>query len=514
MFVALAYGVGIVSALLSPGFILRYGGVRALQGVLAATAAMLLLAAGGSILWLAVAAVVLGLGYGAAAPASTHLLVPHTPARVFNMVMSLRQIGVPLGGVLGSLLLPPLVLHVGWRAALLAEVPAVLLLMAASGVSTPTLGHRHAADAAAVRPRPGGTVRIAAAAADAEAIGGKLHLFGHPALFCRLHDDAPDEGRGVRPGWSRSCAGALPDLRRGLAADLGLGRRPLGSRPVTRWRCTASAWPPRQLPPEHSECTGTVHWCWRSSASRADRRRLHRRRLCRVRPSRRRAAYRGHRPRHRRDVRRRAADPAGLRRSRWRHPAATRRPTGRWRRLSWRARCCFVSANGPAPPLPPDRSRPRAVGELRQPRRAAARPPAPGASPGSGRSAFGSTAAHGGGARRPRTAGALVHRHHPGGLDKATWHRFRTGRLPAARDARSARPHGAARVPCAGDVPAHSARRRTALRRGGDRAGWRASARAAAVAQPARDCAAWCSPRRIRTPPTPGPCGCCCGACR
>jgi MFS family permease len=130
MFVAAAYGVGIVSALLAPGFILRYGGVRALQGVLAATAAMLLLAAGGSVLWLAVAAVALGLGYGAAAPASTHLLVPRTPPRVFNMVMSLRQIGVPLGGVLGSLLLPPLVLHVGWRSALLAELPAALLLIA------------------------------------------------------------------------------------------------------------------------------------------------------------------------------------------------------------------------------------------------------------------------------------------------------------------------------------------------------------------------------------------------
>ncbi len=129
MFVAVAYGVGIVSALLSPGFIHRYGGVRALQGVLAATAAMLLLTAGGSVTWLAIAAVVLGLGYGAAAPASTHLLVPHTPMSVFNMVMSLRQIGVPLGGVLGSLLLPPLVLHFGWRNALLAEVPAVLLLI-------------------------------------------------------------------------------------------------------------------------------------------------------------------------------------------------------------------------------------------------------------------------------------------------------------------------------------------------------------------------------------------------
>ncbi|HEY2621051.1 MAG TPA: MFS transporter [Acetobacteraceae bacterium] len=130
LFVSMVYGVGIVSALLSPGFIHRHGGVRALQGVLAATAAMLLLAAGGSVAWLAAAAVVLGLGYGAAAPASTHLLVPHTPARVFNMVMSLRQIGVPLGGVLGSLLLPPLALLIGWRAALLAEIPPVVLLIA------------------------------------------------------------------------------------------------------------------------------------------------------------------------------------------------------------------------------------------------------------------------------------------------------------------------------------------------------------------------------------------------
>jgi MFS family permease len=130
VFVSVVYGVGIISALFSPGFIHRYGAVRTLQGVLAATAAMLLLAAGGTVVWLGISAVVLGLGYGSAAPASTHLLVPHTPPRVFNMVMSLRQIGVPLGGVLGSLLLPPLLLHLGWREALLAELPAVLLLAA------------------------------------------------------------------------------------------------------------------------------------------------------------------------------------------------------------------------------------------------------------------------------------------------------------------------------------------------------------------------------------------------
>ena len=43
-FVATAYGVGILSALLSPPLIHRYGGVRATQAVLVAAAGMLLLA--------------------------------------------------------------------------------------------------------------------------------------------------------------------------------------------------------------------------------------------------------------------------------------------------------------------------------------------------------------------------------------------------------------------------------------------------------------------------------------
>jgi MFS family permease len=130
-FVATAYGVGILSALVSPGLVLRYGGVRATQVVLLAAAGMLVLAARGSgVTGLALSAVVLGLGYGAAAPASTHLLVPQTPRPVFNLVMSLRQIGVPLGGVLAALILPPLVLAVGWRTALLLELGPVLLLTA------------------------------------------------------------------------------------------------------------------------------------------------------------------------------------------------------------------------------------------------------------------------------------------------------------------------------------------------------------------------------------------------
>ena len=128
-FIACAYGFGIFSALASPAFVHRFGAVRAVQLVLACTAAMLLAAAMGSLLSLFMATLLLGIGYGAAAPASTHLLAPRTPRLVFNMVMSLRQIGVPLGGVLAALILPPVVVRFGWQAALLAEVPLVLLMI-------------------------------------------------------------------------------------------------------------------------------------------------------------------------------------------------------------------------------------------------------------------------------------------------------------------------------------------------------------------------------------------------
>jgi MFS family permease len=129
VFVSLVYTVGIVSALVSPGFIHRYGATRITQVVMLAVLGLLAIGASGTLIGLGVGAVVLGLAYGASAAAGTHLLVPHTPRAAFNMVMSLRQIGVPLGGVLGAVLLPPITLAFGWRWALLAQIPGVIALM-------------------------------------------------------------------------------------------------------------------------------------------------------------------------------------------------------------------------------------------------------------------------------------------------------------------------------------------------------------------------------------------------
>jgi MFS family permease len=131
-FISTVYGVGIISALLSPRFIRRFGAVRVSQLVLIATLAMLVACAIGSIASVILGAALLGLAYGATAPASAHLLVPRTPPRVMNLVLSIRQIGVPLGGVLAGLVMAPLTLSLGWQAALLWQtipvLAAVLLL--------------------------------------------------------------------------------------------------------------------------------------------------------------------------------------------------------------------------------------------------------------------------------------------------------------------------------------------------------------------------------------------------
>ena len=130
VFISVVYGVGMVSALLSPSAIRRFGAARTGQLVMLATAGMLCAAASGSLALVAASAVVLGLGYGATAPVATHLIVPRTRPGQLNLILSIRQIGVPLGGALAGLLVPPTVLASGWQAALLVQAaPALALLV-------------------------------------------------------------------------------------------------------------------------------------------------------------------------------------------------------------------------------------------------------------------------------------------------------------------------------------------------------------------------------------------------
>ena len=95
-----------------------------------------------------------------------------------------------------------------------------------------------------------------------------------------------------------------------------------------------------------------------------------------------------------------------------------------------------MSSHGVAAPHPSDRGRPRALGQLRQPDQAARRPrpSTSGDSPGAFRSRRPTRQAPlaTGRVRRGPLAPLAIGTH-PGGVDSASWHRFRTGKLPAAR---------------------------------------------------------------------------------
>lgn len=137
-FISAVYGIGMFSAVLSVSFIRRYGAVRVSQFILLSGIAMIVAAAlAGSVAGFGIAAVLLGLGYGATAPTSSHLLMKRTPSAIRNVVFSIRQIGVPLGGVLGGLIVPPLVLAFDWQTAIGVQlVPALLMLVLLQGVRT------------------------------------------------------------------------------------------------------------------------------------------------------------------------------------------------------------------------------------------------------------------------------------------------------------------------------------------------------------------------------------------
>ena len=115
-------------------FLKRFGPVRTLQlGALLGAAAMLAVA---SASWpvMLLAAIAVGVGYGPSPPAGSDILGRFAPPGRRSLVFSIKQSGVPLGGVLAGLVLPPAITAFGWRWAL---VIGALMSVAAALVVQP-----------------------------------------------------------------------------------------------------------------------------------------------------------------------------------------------------------------------------------------------------------------------------------------------------------------------------------------------------------------------------------------
>lgn len=111
-----------------------WGPVRSLQAG-SLVAGMGALAALTANWWLLLfAAFLLGVGYGPSPPAGSEILARSAPQRHRSLIMSVKQSGVPLGGVIAGLLMPAVTLLAGWRMAILT---AVFIAVAAALVAQP-----------------------------------------------------------------------------------------------------------------------------------------------------------------------------------------------------------------------------------------------------------------------------------------------------------------------------------------------------------------------------------------
>jgi MFS family permease len=125
---ALIYLASAMAAPAAGARVPRVGAVRMTQFGLLLAGAGLALSVIAHPLMIIVAALVIGLGYGPSTPSGSALLAEHTPPRFRNIIMSVRQTGVPLGGALAGFAIPWLITTGGWRMAVLVCAGACALI--------------------------------------------------------------------------------------------------------------------------------------------------------------------------------------------------------------------------------------------------------------------------------------------------------------------------------------------------------------------------------------------------
>ncbi len=124
---AVLYFSSMVSVTFCGSLFQRFGPLRVSQAVLVMMAAGLAIAVPGTLALFALSAVMIATGPGFSTPAGSHILARYCPPRQAPLFFSIKQTGVPVGGLLAGLALPYLVLHVGWRGAFLATAALFLV---------------------------------------------------------------------------------------------------------------------------------------------------------------------------------------------------------------------------------------------------------------------------------------------------------------------------------------------------------------------------------------------------
>ena len=118
-YIAASYLGSMIGSAVAGGWVARFGPIRVSQAGLALCLAGLALAASAWPPLVMLGGFIVGIGYGPTTPASSVILVRAAPPGMFALTFSVKQTGVPAGGVLAGALVPGLILALGWQAAAL-----------------------------------------------------------------------------------------------------------------------------------------------------------------------------------------------------------------------------------------------------------------------------------------------------------------------------------------------------------------------------------------------------------
>jgi MFS family permease len=117
VYVGLVYAGAILSSSFSASLITRLGPLRTSCACVVTGGAGLALLAVPHLAASLLATAIIGLSYGPLTPASSHVLARYRRGAGVAFLVSVRQTSVPMGGVLAGIVVPPLVLGLGWNAA-------------------------------------------------------------------------------------------------------------------------------------------------------------------------------------------------------------------------------------------------------------------------------------------------------------------------------------------------------------------------------------------------------------
>lgn len=127
--VSLTFGVATLATMIGGNVVLRYGAARATQLSIFCCGVGMLLFAIPDVAAIALGSAAIGMGMGMINPAAAHMLVTYTPPARRNIMFSIKQTGVPVGGVITALTAPGIAVHFGYRWSLVVGVLIAGLLV-------------------------------------------------------------------------------------------------------------------------------------------------------------------------------------------------------------------------------------------------------------------------------------------------------------------------------------------------------------------------------------------------